>query len=78
MDYLNADFNSTYETSQDFLDGYSFETLFLEISCNMKPEERTEENILKHVKETLKNRQEEALEIIKSNLKNIVKHSKKN
>ena len=35
MDYLNIDFNSDHERNSNILDGYDFETLFLEISCNV-------------------------------------------
>ena len=35
MDYLNIDFSSDHERNSNLLDGYDFETLFLEISCNL-------------------------------------------
>jgi len=48
MDWKNIDLTSGYERDQNFLDGYDFETLLLEIHCNMK--EITKEAILGHAK----------------------------
>ena len=36
MDWKNVDLSSDYERSQDILSSYSFDTLLLEISCNIK------------------------------------------
>ena len=36
MDYLNIDLNNDHERNTNILDGYDLETLFLEISCNVK------------------------------------------
>lgn len=36
MDWKNIDLASNYERNQTFLDGYSFETLLLEIDCNFR------------------------------------------
>ena len=36
MDYLNIDLNSDHERNTNILDGYNLDTLFLEISCNLR------------------------------------------
>ena len=51
MDYLNIDLNSDYERNADILDGYNLDTLFLEISCNLR--EINEETVKKQFYESL-------------------------
>ena len=75
MNWNNVDLNSGYEKSQNFLDGYDFDTLLLEVYCNMKKEDTTRENILKHVKAEIANRVQSANEIILANIDNIVKYA---
>ena len=36
MDYLNINLNNDHERNTDILDGYNLDTLFLEISCNLR------------------------------------------
>ena len=49
MDYLNIDLNSNYERNADILDGYNLDTLFLEISCNLREinEETVKSNFMR-------------------------------
>jgi hypothetical protein len=74
MDWNNIDLTSGYERDQNFLDGYDFETLLLEIHCNMKTEEITRENVLKHAQKEMAIRMRSANEILLANIENIVNH----
>ena len=73
MDYLNIDFNSDSERNSNLLDGYDFETLFLEISCNLR--EINEETVKQQFYESLNSKIQSAKDIFNANLKNIVKHA---
>ena len=73
MDYLNINLNSDYERNTDILDGYDLETLFLEISCNIK--EINEETVKKQFYESLNSKIQCAEDIFNANLKNIVKYA---
>lgn len=73
MDYLNIDLNSDYERNADILDGYNLDTLFLEISCNLR--EINEETVKKQFYESLNSKIQSAKDIFNANLKNIVKHA---
>ena len=73
MDYLNIDLNSDYERNADILDGYNLETLFLEISCNLR--EINEETVKKQFHESLNSKIQTAKEIFNANLQNIVKYA---
>ena len=73
MDYLNIDLNSDYERNSDILDGYNLETLFLEISCNLR--EINEETVKKQFYESLNSKIQSAKDIFNANLQNIVKYA---
>ena len=73
MDYLNIDLNSDHERNADILDGYNLETLFLEISCNLR--EINEETVKKQFYESLNSKIQSAKEIFSANLQNIVKYA---
>ena len=73
MDYLNIDLNSDHERNADILDGYNLETLFLEISCNLR--EINEETVKKQFYESLNSKIQSAKDIFNANLKNIVKYA---
>ena len=73
MDYSNIDFNSDHERNSNLLDGYDFETLFLEISCNLT--EINEETVKKQFYESLNSKIQSAKDIFNANLKNIVKYA---
>ena len=73
MDYLNIDLNSDYERNADILDGYNLDTLFLEISCNLR--EINEETVKKQFYESLNYKIQSAEDIFNANLKNIVKYA---
>ena len=73
MDYLNINLNNDHERNTDILDGYDLETLFLEISCNLR--EINEETVKKQFYESLNSKIETAKEIFNANLQNIVKYA---
>ena len=73
MDYLNIDLNSDYERNTDILDGYNLDTLFLEISCNLR--EINEETVKKQFYESLNSKIQSAKDIFNANLQNIVKYA---
>ncbi len=77
MDWNNINLNSEYERSQNFLDGYDFETLLLELQTNFKTEDLTEEKVLKHAFVQINNKVREAKEILKDNIKQIVQVEQK-
>ena len=73
MDYLNIDLNNDHERNTDILDGYNLDTLFLEISCNLR--EINEETVKKQFYESLNSKIQSAKEIFSANLQNIVKYA---
>lgn len=75
MDWSNIDFSSPYETSQNILDGYSFDMLLLEVNCNLR--EINEATVRAQFEESLKSKIESAREVFEANLKGIVKDARK-
>jgi len=75
MDWNNIDLNSSFERSQDILDGYSFETLLLEISCNIKV--ITKDSIKQQFNESLASKIESSKSVFNANLDNILKEALK-
>ena len=73
MDYLNINLNNDYERNTDILDGYNLDTLFLEISCNLR--EINEETVKKQFYESLNSKIQSAKDIFNANLQNIVKYA---
>jgi len=73
MDYLNIDLSSVSEREQEILEGYSFDTLLLEINCNLT--EINETTVRAQFELSLKSNITTAREIFNANLKNIVIHA---
>jgi len=73
--WLNVDLKSNYDKMQAILPMYSFETLLLEISCNLKTEELTIQDIKKHAINELNLKHKEALTILNDNINNITKEA---
>ena len=73
MDYLNINLNNDHERNSNLLDSYDFETLFLEISCNLR--EINEETVKQQFYESLNSKIQSAKDIFNANLKNIVKYA---
>ena len=71
MDWNNVNLKSQFERSQNIIDALSFDTLLLEISCNVR--EINKETVLAQFELDLKNRIESAREVMLLNLDNIVK-----
>ena len=71
MNWNNIDLKSNYELSQTFLDGYSFDTLILELTCNYPAEQITPGLVRKHAIEQITLKAQEAVSIIEHNMKNI-------
>ena len=74
MDYLNINLNNDHERNTDILDGYNLDTLFLEISCNLR--EINEETVKQQFYESLNSKIQCAKDIFNANLQNIVKYAK--
>jgi hypothetical protein len=75
MDWKNVNLTSSYERDQDILDPYSFDTLLLEIHCNLPVIDET--TVRSHFRQTMADKFRSAHEVFESNLKNIVKQAKK-
>lgn len=73
MNWENVDLKSPYESSQNILDGYSFDILLLEIACNLPVINR--ETITVQFRESLHAKIESAKEIFENNLDNILKEA---
>lgn len=75
MDWNNVDLKNDYECGREILTGYIFETLLLEISCNLRVINK--ETVRKQFETELQNRIREAREIFEANLTNIVKEAQR-
>ena len=75
MNWKNV--NLKNESEAEFLDGYTFDQLLLEISCNFKKEELTEEQVLKFAFSEIDLKVRLAKDILKDNISNIIEFSKK-
>lgn len=75
MNWNNVDLKNDYECSQQILTGYRFDTLLLEISCNLR--EINKKTVRKQFETELNNRIREAREIFEANLTNIVKEAQR-
>jgi len=65
--------NLTTEANNEILDGYSFETLLLEIHCNLT--EINRDTVRAQFEHELKIKIQSARNIFESNLDNIVQHA---
>jgi hypothetical protein len=74
INWSNIDLNSAYKRSLNLLDPYSFETLLLELHCNIPNEKLTKEEIQKHAKSVLLEKYQTAIEILNDNIDNILKY----
>jgi hypothetical protein len=76
MNWNNIDLTSAYEVSQDILDGYSSETLLLEVQCNCPVINR--ETVRKQALYEIELKRKVAIEILEANLDNYVNAALKN
>ena len=75
MDWANVDLNSPYESSRNMLDAYDFDTLLLEVNCNLPI--ITEETVKAQAMLSIREKYNTAIEILNDNLSNITKHAQK-
>lgn len=73
MNWNNVNLSDGYERDQNILDPYDFDTLLLEVSCNVK--HITEETVKAQAMESLRSKYNTAIEILNANLANITKHA---
>ena len=73
MNWENVDLKSSYESDQNIIDSLNFNTLLLEISCNIK--DINKETIKAQFEDDLKSRIDSAREVFNNNLNNILKES---
>lgn len=74
-DWSNIDLSSS-ERRLNILEPYSFDTLLLEVYCNLREEQLTSEAIEAHALSILRAKLDEATEILRVNLANIVAKAK--
>jgi hypothetical protein len=74
MNWNNVDLRSR-EVESSIIDAYTFETLLLEINCNVK--EINRETVKAQFAESLKSHIDSAKEVFSANLDNIVKESQR-
>jgi hypothetical protein len=75
-DWSNIDLSNNYERNLNILEPYSFDTLILEVNCNIKDTEINRETIRKQFMESLQSKMNCAMEVFNDNLDNIVEHIK--
>ncbi len=73
-DWDNIDLERASERDKDILDSYNFETLLLEINCNLKKINR--QTVREQFDKELRNKIKTAREVFESNLDNIVQKAK--
>ena len=74
MDWTNINLNSSHERAQNIIDPLNFDTLLLEISCNIG--DITKEAITKQFEADLQNRITSARQVFELNLTNILIEAK--
>ena len=75
MNWKNIKLGDGYERDLNLLDPYDFDTLLLEINCNVK--EINRETVKAQAMESIKAKYQTAIEILNDNLDNITKQAQK-
>lgn len=75
IDWHSIDLKSPWETSRNLIENLTFDTLLLEIDCNLP--QINAETVTAQFETDLQSRISEARDIFRSNLKNIVRHARK-
>ncbi len=75
IDWKNIDLNSPYERNLNLLENYTFETLLLEVECNLT--EINKDTIRQQAQMVIKAKYREALEILEDNIDNLLKDAKR-
>ena len=73
MDWNNIDLKSAYERNKNLLENYTFETLLLEVHCNLREVNR--ETVKAEALKQIKSKYEEAIEILEANLDNLTQYA---
>lgn len=73
MDWNNIDLSDAYERDQCILDPYTFDTLLLEINCNVRSID--ENTVRAQFMESLNSKIESAKEVFEANLKSITEEA---
>lgn len=71
MNWQNVKLNDSYEVDQNLLDPYNFNTLLLEISCNINDSEINENTVREQAMLSIWQKYESAIDILHDNLQNI-------
>lgn len=75
IDWNNVDLDSPSETSHNIIEGLTFDVLLLEINCNIR--DINAKTVTAQFETDLQRRINEARDIFRMNLANIVRHAKK-
>ena len=75
MDWTNINLSSGYERDQNIIEPLNFDTLLLEVHCNIK--EINKKTVMAQFEEDLKSRITSAREVMESNIDNIVRQAQK-
>lgn len=75
MNWQNVNLNSASEADSNLLDPYSFDTLLLEIHCNLPIIDR--EKVRAQAMESIKIKYQTAIDILNANLDNITTFAQK-
>lgn len=75
MNWNNIDLNSPSESGANMLDPYNFDTLLLEVHCNLPVINR--DTVKAQAMESIRSKYNTAIEILNSNLDNITAYAQK-
>jgi hypothetical protein len=73
MDWKNVNLKSSYERAQNIIYPLDFDTLLLEVNCNLREINRV--TVMQQFETDLQNRIQSAREAMKDNIDNIVKEA---
>ena len=75
IDWNNVNLASSFESSRNLIEGLTFDALLLEVDCNLRV--INEQTVTAQFELDLRSRIDEAREIFRANLANIVEHAQK-
>lgn len=75
IDWKNVNLDSPFEASRNLLENYTFDTLLLEVHCNLPT--INEATVKAQAILSIRAKYQEAIEILNNNLSNITKHAQK-
>lgn len=75
IDWNNVNLNSAFESSRNLIENLTFETLLLEINCNLPTINAA--TVAAQFETDIQSRVDEAREIFAANLANIVRHARR-